>query len=43
MERENTTPTKHASTDNNVETETKENLSAITEPTMDANGQYSLF
>ena len=38
-----TTPTKHADTDNKVEKETKENLSAITEPTMDANGQYSLF
>ena len=38
-----TTPTKHASPDNKVETETKENLSAITEPTMEANGQYSLF
>jgi type I restriction-modification system DNA methylase subunit len=38
-----TTPTKHASLDNKVETETKEELSAITEPTMDANGQYSLF
>jgi type I restriction-modification system DNA methylase subunit len=38
-----TTPTKHANPDNKVETETKEELSAITEPTMDANGQYSLF
>lgn len=37
------TPTKHASHDNKVETETKEVLSAITEPAMDANGQYSLF
>lgn len=38
-----TTPTKHATPDNKVETETKEVLSAITEPAMDANGQYSLF
>jgi hypothetical protein len=38
-----TTPTKHASPDNKVETETKEELSAITEPAMDENGQYSLF
>ncbi len=37
------TPTKHANHDNKVETETKEELSAITEPAMDANGQYSLF
>lgn len=37
------TPTKHANTDNKVEKETKEVLSAITEPVMDANGQYSLF
>lgn len=38
-----TTPTKHANHDNKVEKETKKDLSAITEPTMDANGQYSLF
>jgi hypothetical protein len=38
-----TTPTKHANPDNKVETETKEELSAITEPAMDENGQYSLF
>lgn len=37
------TPTKHANHDNDVVTETKEDLSAITEPTMDANGQYCLF
>ncbi len=38
-----TSPTKHASPDNKVETETKEVLSAFTETAMDANGQYSLF
>lgn len=38
-----TTPTKHANHDNDVVTETKEDISAITEPTMDSNGQYRLF
>ena len=38
-----TTPTKHANHDNDVVKETKEDIPAITEPTMDANGQYRLF
>lgn len=38
-----TTPTKHANHDNDVVNETKEDISSITEPTMDANGQYRLF
>lgn len=37
------TPTKHANPDNNVKTERKIETAKVTEPTMDANGQYSLF
>lgn len=37
------TPTKHTNPDNNVETEPKAEPAKVAEPTMDANGQYSLF